>query len=49
MAEEKTIEIKPLVDIIWDGENRKKGSAPFKVPEKIANRLIKGKRAEEVK
>lgn len=49
MAEGKTITIKPLVDIVYGGENHKKDSEPFNVPADLGKRLIDGKKAVESK
>ena len=49
MAEQKTMMIKPLVDIIYGGDNHKKGTEAFAVPADIGKRLIAGKKAEESK
>lgn len=49
MPKEKTIMIKPLVDISYGKDFHAKGSKPFSCEEMIAKRLVDGKKAEPVK
>jgi hypothetical protein len=44
-----TKKIKPLVDIVWEGQVHKADSEPFEVPSDIAKRLIDNGNAKEAK
>jgi|GEM_PF-5466136 len=49
MPKEKTMMIKPLVDIIYGGKNHKKDTESFSVPATLGKKLIDSKKASESK